>query len=75
MRRFYRVFTINVLSKDKKNNTIFHLKIINFIAVKNCSILHGRVFVMNKSDDTCNMVAQRNVLIITAENSHYYLIY
>ena len=30
-----------------KNNTFFHLKIIVFIAVKNCSILHGRVFVMH----------------------------
>ena len=32
----------------KKKNTIFHLKIIYFTAVKNCSILHGRVFVMVK---------------------------
>ena len=29
-----------------KNITIFHLKIIIFTAVKNRSILHGRVFVM-----------------------------
>ena len=28
------------------NITIFHLKIIIFIAVENCSILHRRVFVM-----------------------------
>ena len=40
------VSTINVLSKNKKNITIFHLKIIFFTAVKNCSVLHGRVFVM-----------------------------
>ena len=33
-------------SKNKKNITIFHLKIIDFTAVKYCSILHGRVFVM-----------------------------
>ena len=46
LRRFQRVHTINVLSKNKKNITIFHLKIIFFTAVKNCSILHGRVFVM-----------------------------
>ena len=39
--------TVNVLSKNKKNITISHLKIIFFTAVKNCSILHGRVFVMN----------------------------
>ena len=38
--------TIYVLSKNKKNITIFHLKIIIFTAVKNCSILHGHVFVM-----------------------------
>ena len=41
-----RTPTINVLSKNKKNITIFHLKIIVFTAVKNCSILHGRIFVM-----------------------------
>ena len=39
--------TINVLIKNKKNITIFNLKIIIFKAVKNRSILHGRVFVMN----------------------------
>ena len=37
---------INVLSKNKKNITIFHLRIIVFRDVKNCSILHGRVFVL-----------------------------
>ena len=42
----YRVPTINVLSKNKKNITFFHLKIIIFTAVKNRCILHGRVFVM-----------------------------
>ena len=41
-----RVPTINVLSKNKKNITIFHLKIIFLPAVKYCSILHGHVFVM-----------------------------
>ena len=41
-----RVPTIYVLSKNKKNITIFHLKISIFTAVKNCSILHGRVFVI-----------------------------
>ena len=35
-----------VLSKNKKNITIFHLKIIVFTAVKNRLILHGHVFVM-----------------------------
>ena len=38
--------TIYVLSKIKKKINIFHLKIIFFTAVKNCTILHGRVFVM-----------------------------
>ena len=38
--------TIYVLSKNKKNITFFHLKMINFTAVKNCSILNGRVFIM-----------------------------
>ena len=32
--------------KNKKNIAIFHLKIIIFIAVKYCSILHGNVCVM-----------------------------
>ena len=41
-----RTCTHNVLSKNKKKITIFHLKIINFIALKYCSILHRRVFVM-----------------------------
>ena len=46
LRQFKRVPTINVLSKNKKNITIFHLKIIFFTAVNDCIILHGRVFVM-----------------------------
>ena len=62
MRRFERVPTTNVLSKNKKNITIFNLKIIFFTAVKNCIILHGRVFVMNgnKSFDpiTFNKIMQ-----------------
>ena len=33
--------TINVLSKNKINIRIFHLKINIFTAVKNCCILHG----------------------------------
>ena len=41
--------TIYVLSKNKKNITIFHLKIIFLTPVKNCSILHGRVFVMQNT--------------------------
>ena len=35
-----------VLSKNKKNVKIFHLKIIVFTAVKNRSILHKRIIVM-----------------------------
>ena len=46
LRRFLRVLTTYVLSKNKKNIKIFQLKIIIFTAVKNCCILHGRVFVM-----------------------------
>ena len=38
--------TIYVLSKNKKNIKKFHLKIIIFTAVKNCSILYRRVFIM-----------------------------
>ena len=46
MRRFLRVPTIFVLSKNKKNITNFHLKIIIFRAVKYCSLLHRLVFLM-----------------------------
>ena len=38
LRQFYSVPTIYVLSKNKKNITIFHLKIIIFTAVKNHSL-------------------------------------
>ena len=38
--------TIYVLSKNKKHITLFHLKIVNFIAIKNQSILHRRFIVM-----------------------------
>ena len=43
--RFW-VLTINVLSKNKKNIIIFHVKINIFTTVKYCCILHGRVCVM-----------------------------
>ena len=36
----------SVLSKNKKTISVFHLKIIISTAVKNHSIVHGRVFVM-----------------------------
>ena len=36
-------------AKIRKNITIFHLKIIIFTAVKNCCILHGRVYVISES--------------------------
>ena len=45
-RRFLRVRTINVLSKNKKNITIFYSEISVFIAMKYCCILNGYVFVM-----------------------------
>ena len=41
--------TINVLSKNKKNITCFHLKIVIFTALKNLSIVHRRVFVMTRA--------------------------
>ena len=37
--------------QNKKNITIFHLKIMTFTAVKNCSILHRRVFSQCTVDD------------------------
>ena len=56
MTRFERVPTIYILSKNKENITIFHLKIIIFTAVKYYSILYGRVFVMIKQDLFYNFV-------------------
>ena len=40
--------TIYVLSKNKKNIKIFHLKVISFTVFKNCSILHGNVCVKSE---------------------------
>ena len=45
-RRFYRVPTIYILSRSKKNITIFHLNIFVFSAVKFTMYLYRRVFVM-----------------------------
>ena len=42
------MFPQSMLSKNKKNITFFHLKIIIFKAVKNCNILNRRVFVLNE---------------------------
>ena len=39
--------------KIRKNITIFHLKIIIFIAVKYCSILHGHVCVLTVCYSLC----------------------
>ena len=49
VRRFLRVPTIYVLSKNKKNIKSFHLKIKIFTVLKNCCILQGRVFVMGNT--------------------------
>ena len=46
--RFQRVPTIYDLNKNKKSITIFHLKIMIFTAVKYCSLLPRRVFVMSR---------------------------
>ena len=48
-----RVPTIYVLGKNKKNITFFHLKIIDFIAVKNCNMLYWHVFVMGVKHTVC----------------------
>ena len=49
LRRFLPslVLTTYVLSKKNKNKIIFHLKIIAFTAVKNCSILQRQGIVMS----------------------------
>ena len=46
LRRFYRVPTINVLSKNITNIKFFLLK-FSFFTAKNLHILHGQVFVMH----------------------------
>ena len=45
-RRFYRVPTIYVLIKNKKNIDNFLLKIFIIYNFKNLCVLHGHVFVM-----------------------------
>ena len=50
MRRFYRVPTIYVLSKNMQIVKKIQLKNVIFTAMKNRCILHGRVFVMGGSD-------------------------
>ena len=50
MRRFKRVLTIYVLSKNKKTNQFLYLKIFIFTAVNNRCLLHGRVFVMKSTE-------------------------
>ena len=48
----------NVLSKNEKNITCFHLKIIIFTAVKYCCILHGRACLMCRTFLDCFFVVQ-----------------
>ena len=48
--------TIYVLSKNKKNITVFSLENYDFDSRENCSVLHGHVFVMS-TDTTCCVVA------------------
>ena len=44
----------SMFSAKKKTYTFFHLKIIFFTALKNCSKLHGRVIVMDPDEDKQN---------------------
>ena len=55
--------SINVLSKNKKNIIIFHLKINIFTAVKYCCILHGHVCIMASCCDAC-LASTVNQLIL-----------
>ena len=58
---------IYVLSKNKKNIRIFHLKIIIFIAVKYCRILHGHVCVMTLAYfSVTNLLWQRKIVRLNA---------
>ena len=64
-----------VLSKNKKSINVFHLKIIIFTAVKNCSILHGRVCVMLRNnaepDQTSRSDLGQHCLITRYSNMGY----
>ena len=52
-----RRFTIYVLSKNKKNITIFHLKITILTAVNNRSILYDRVIEERRSLSSLHLMA------------------
>ena len=60
-RRFYRVPTINVLSRNMKNIRIFYLKIFIFMVVKFSVYLNRHVFVM----DIVQSSAQLSQLLFT----------
>ena len=61
-------------SKNKKNITTFHLKIVIFIAVKYCSILHGHVCVMQNLQqcillDTVGNPTSHATILVTGQHS------
>ena len=62
--------TIYVLSKNKKNVTLLHLKIIIFTAVKYRSLLYGRVIVMVSCLSDGN-IGKKNDRIIGLHSSIY----
>ena len=59
---------ISVLSKNKKNIKIFHLKIIVFTAEKNCSILHSVMFLCFRTDRSWQSV-QTQIRLLLEEQS------
>ena len=73
VRRFKRVPTIYVLSKNKNIIKNFHLKIIFFTAVKYCCILHGRVCVMSNPIVAINW--KRHLIVAPSGHSFYLFVH
>ena len=70
LRRFSRVPTINVLSKNEKNIKKNHLKMNIFTAVKYCYILRGCVFIMAHISDKISRCLAVNSLHIVHWVTH-----
>ena len=58
-------------AKIKKTHNIFHLKMIVSTALKNCFILHERVFVMSILAST-SLIRECTVLLLSAYTFRYH---
>ena len=64
-------------SKNTKNITIFHLKIIIFAAMKNCSVLHGRlcVMVLFTANSTCKSFVEYESCLKNTKTAFVQIVY